>query len=164
MEKNAKTKDVKIGVIKRYTDKGVELSSDYEYVLLVKRNNKYIDVFDKGNEEKYAVFQRVPYANTTLNGEDFGTKLLQVNDYYCVDGEDCIILLNVDFRSVLKRDIISMEDLRALAFKSSFFIRQRKKYAIEKLKKMEDPVLMIRIILGDSLEEKKICKQKQKSR
>ena len=164
MEKNVKTKDIKIGVIKRFTDKGVELSSDYEYVLLVKNDDKYVDIFDKSDEEKYAVFKRVPYTNATARGEEYGTKLLQINDFYCADSNDCLVLLNVDFRDVLGRDIISKEDLRDFALKSNFFIKQRKEYAIEKLKQLKEPLLMMKIILGDSLEEKRISKQKQKSR
>ena len=100
----------------------------------------------------------------TESGEEYGTKLLQINDFYCVNGNECLVLLNVDFRNVLGRDIISKEELREFALKSNFFIKQRKEYAIERLKQLKEPMLMMKIILGDSLEEKRINKQKQKSR
>ena len=65
MKNSIKTKDIRVGTIKKFVGKGLEHKSDYQYVLLVKEDNKYLDLFDELDEEKFAIFKRLPYSNTT---------------------------------------------------------------------------------------------------
>ncbi len=164
MEKIIKTDNIKIGVIKEYTDKGLVLASDYEYVILTKEDNKYFDIFDRKKEEKFAVFQRMPYSNMTKDGEAYGTKVCQVNGVAPKDGSECVVLLNVDFKDVFAREEILMRDLKDFALKSKYFIRQRREYAFDRLIDLENPISMLKVIVKDTLDEKRIAKQKKKCR
>ncbi len=164
MEEKIKTEKVNIGVIKEYTDKGLLVSADYEYVLFVEEDNKYLDVFDTKKEEKYAVFRRVPYSNSTSDGEPFGTKLLQVNEHNVKSGDECVVLLNMDFRNVFYKDEISLDELREFALKSKFFIRQRKEYILDKIMELDSPFTMLKIVAADSFQKRRIMKKKNKQK
>ncbi len=159
MKNSIKTKDIRVGTIKKFVGKGLEHKSDYQYVLLVKEDNKYLDLFDELDEEKFAIFKRLPYSNTTLDGEDYGTKVYQVNGVFPKKNDECVLLVDVNFKNILNRDIISKDELKELTLKSKYFIRQRKEYALEKLKNLDRPISMLKVVINDTLEEKRILKK-----
>ena len=164
MERKIKTKDIYVGVVKTYTDKGVEVSADSECVILLKEDGQYKNIFSLDETLNCAIFKRVPYSNTTQDGEDFGTKLVQINEYQPTNNEECLILMDFDFQNFFGKEDIDIERIYDFSLKTDFFIRQRRRYAVEKMKKLQEPVGMLKIIINDSKEEKTIAKQKKKCR
>ncbi len=155
-----KTKDIRLGAIRKFIGKGLEYKNDSEFVLLVKDKDKYLDLFSEEDTENFAVFKRLPYSNTTLDGVSYGTKVFQVNNFKAVDGSSCVLLENVNFKEILEKDVISADELKNYALQSKYFIRQRKEYAISKLKQFQRPLEMLKVIINDTREEKRLDKEK----
>jgi len=88
-------KDLKLARI-RYFDRkmnGAEVTGIDAYAFLYQVGDEYINLFSE--EDSYPVFGRVPYTNTTRDGEDFGTKIVQLagedesGPCYIIDVDDC---------------------------------------------------------------------------
>lgn len=93
--RNLNLKNVKLARIKYFDVKhnGAEVNDIDAYAFLYEKNGQYANILNP--ERELPVYGRVPYTNTTLDGEDFGTKIVhkagEVQDgpCYIIDVEDC---------------------------------------------------------------------------
>ncbi len=115
------TKDLRIAQI-RYFDtlhNGVLVPPVEAYVILRKIGDQYVNVFHP--EIEYPVYERVPYSNTTSDGWEFGTMIIQVSGE-CQDGL-CYVMLRTPVQDVLRADYITVEGLEETILKwKEFFI------------------------------------------
>ena len=94
-EQLLKLKNLKLARV-RYFDaehNGAEVTSLDAYAFLYEREGEYVNVFNP--ERELPVYGRVPYTNTTLDGEDYGTKIVlksgevETGPCYIIDEENC---------------------------------------------------------------------------
>ena len=126
------TKDLRIAEV-RYFDtlhNGVLVPSVEAYVLLQKIGDQYVNVFHP--EVEYPIYERVPYSNTTMDGWDFGTKIIQVSGE-CKDGL-CYVMARTPIQDVLRVNQITREELEKVILKSNVFFIDR----IDLLKKQKN--------------------------
>ena len=111
---------------------GIEYSSKpLSYAFLVDiGENKFINPFNVG--ENLPVFKRSPYANYTLDGESFGTKVYLAND---VDktGACYVLVKNVKDMDI-KDSLIGSQELIDYMFDSGLYFKDRKKYIRDRFK------------------------------
>lgn len=120
---NFNVRDLKLGQV-RYFDKdhnGIEVIPVSAYVILFKNGNDYYNIFNVDNV--YPVYKRVPYSNTTMDGEDFGTKIV-LDSGECKDGL-CYVLENKSLMLLFKKDVVSYEELLEYVINSKFFFVDR---------------------------------------
>ena len=88
-------KNVKLARIKYFDVKhnGAEVNDIDAYAFLYEQDGEYANIFNP--ERELPVYGRVPYTNTTRDGEDFGTKIVlksgEISDgpCYIIDVEKC---------------------------------------------------------------------------
>lgn len=153
MNRVIKVENLKLAAL-RYYDKnnGVELTDPLGYVILENIGNDfYINPLDIDAEE-YPVFERLPYSNVTLSGDEFGSKMILVNDID-VSGP-CYVLFNTNLKDSFDKDLIEESELKGYILNSNYYFRDRKKVALEKMRK--HPIKMYRIIKEAEEKEEKI--------
>lgn len=99
-----------------------EIPPVYGYVFLVKDRDCYKNVFYP--ELDYPVYERVPYANTTLDGEDYGSKI-KLAQGELSDGP-CYII-KCSFSNINDKRQISIDELKKYIFQSDKFFLDRVK-------------------------------------
>ena len=116
------TKDLKIAQV-RYFDashNGVLVPHLEAYVILQRiTENQYVNVFHP--EVEYPVYERIPYSNTTKDGWEFGTMIMQVSG----KSEDglCYVMLATPVQDVLGVEQVTMEELEEVVLRwKEFFI------------------------------------------
>lgn len=138
-------------------DGGVELGDPIGYVFLVKRAERdrvYLNPISF--DDDYAVFKRMPYSNTTKDGEDYGSKMKIVgNDYYLESGI-CFVLSDITAREIFEKDVVSMEELEDKILASNKYFVDREFIATERMDK--EPFKMRRIIAKDKKDKEKYIK------
>lgn len=148
-------KDLRLAAIKYFDEEanGIELTDALGYVILENtRENLYINVFNISDFTP--VFERLPYANTTRDGEDYGSKMrLVINE---AKSGPCYVLTKIDLSDFFDKEIVFREDLEDYVLNSKYYFRDRKEIAISNLKKQ--PVKMMKILLADSRSEEKFCR------
>lgn len=136
---------------------GVELGEPVSYVFLFKRPERdrfYLNPISF--VDTYAVFKRVPYSNTTRDGEDYGSKMKIVgNDYYLESGI-CYVLSSTTAREIFEKDTVSKEELEDYILASDKYFVDRELIAKERMDK--DSFRMKRIIAKDKKSEEKYIK------
>ncbi len=151
------TENVKLAVIKNNTKKGVEVAKDFEYAILYKLDEKiYINMLDP--VRVYPVFKRLPYANVTQDGFEYGTKLALVNCVQDLEGP-CYVLKNFDFKEVFGEKV-TLDEIKDYVLESEHYFAERKKIAMKRLKELDKPIKMLKITLGDSALEKTYVKKR----
>ena len=115
---NLKLADVRLFDAKRMAS---EIPNVHGYSFLVKDCDTYYNVFNPLLD--YPVYERVPYSNTTLDGEDYGTKIQLVQGEAC-DGI-CYIIEPLNFQSLFGNNQISLAELKAYMLSSQFFFLDR---------------------------------------
>lgn len=137
---------------------GVEFGNPLGYVFLFKRDERdrvYLNLISFANDD-YAVFKRLPYSNTTKDGEDYGSKLKIVgNDYYLKSGI-CFVLSNTTTREIFEKDVVSKEELEDYILASDKYFVDREFIATQRMD--EEPFRMKRIIARDKKDEEKYIK------
>ena len=143
IDKKIKTEDLSLVTLKYYEKGlGVEVCENFSYAFLVNVNGVYINPFSQ--LELYPVFERVPYCNTTLDGEDFGSKLNLLND---IDQSGpCYIVVGTN---IFDKEEVTYEELENYILKSSNFFRDRFYIARDRLSKLKQPVKMLNIMKKD---------------
>ena len=146
IQNKIKTKDLNLVTLKYYEEgNGVEVSDNFSYAFLVKiKDGVYINPFSQ--LELYPVFERLPYYNTTLDGEEYGNKLRLLNDVD-VTGP-CYIVVG---DNVFDKDVISYEELENYILNSSNFFKDRFYIAKDRLTKLKQPLKMLSIMKNDVL-------------
>ena len=106
---------------------GVEITSDDPYVFLIKVKDSYVNLFDP--TEDMPVYDRLPYSNTTKDGEDFGSKILLIQG----DTKEglCYVLENTKLKDLFDRDLISINDLIKYMISSDKYFVDRKEYILD---------------------------------
>ena len=128
--KKFKAENVRLAKVKYYDvdHNGVEVNDMDAYAFLYQMGDNYINIFDVC--ESLPVFERVPYSNTTLSGDDFGTKLKLVSGDDGSSGA-CYILEKEDGKKLFGREDIDMSTLQNYLLKSS-------KFFVDRLRLLED--------------------------
>ena len=125
MLSNIRTKDLKLAKIKRWdvVNNGVEVNQIDAYTFLYFMNGNYINLFDFTNN--YPVFKRVPYSNTTKDGESYGTKVEQVAGDISKSGP-CYMLSSETAFDLFGVETISLDMLKKYIVNSDLFFPDRK--------------------------------------
>lgn len=123
MKQIINTKDLKIADVRLFDTKRMasEIPCVHGYVFLVKDNDMYYNLFDPFME--YPVYTRLPYSNTTLDGEDYGSKICLVQGE-AQDGV-CYIVENLNLRSLFGQDYITLPELKKYILSSQYFFIDR---------------------------------------
>lgn len=116
---------LRIGKVKYFDveHNGVEVNDIDAYAFLYKVGDQYVNIFDICEEER-PVFERVPYTNTTLDGEEFGTKLMQVSGDSSKSGP-CYILEKETGKDIFNRYSVTMNTIQEYMFRSPRFYVDR---------------------------------------
>lgn len=123
-KKKMKAENVRLAKVKYYDvdHNGVEVNDMDAYAFLYLNGESYVNLFDVC--EDLPVFERVPYSNTTLSGEDFGTKLKLVSGDDSVSGA-CYVLERENAKEMFGTDEIDLSVLQKYLLKSSKFFVDR---------------------------------------
>ena len=143
---NVNTSKLRLAQVRYFDEEknGTEIPRIKAYAFLQEVNGVYVNLLDP--TEELPVYERTPYTNTTLDGEDFGTKII------LAQGEEkegpCFVLEKVNVRELFGRDIVTIEDVEKYVLKSEMFfvdrmslIKEKKGFIIHlgsRLKVMED--------------------------
>lgn len=115
----------------RYFDiehNGVEILPLEAYAFLTEVNGKYVNIFSP--EEELPVYKRVPYSNTTRDGEDYGSMIMLVNGEV-VEGP-CFVLEAE--QPYFRKEEMTMEELEQYIVSSDKFFVDRIKILQNKRK------------------------------
>ena len=117
------TKRIKLGKVTYFDTEhnGTAVPSVDAYVFLVNVNGTYVNPFNVASE--LPVYDRVPYTNTTRDGEDFGTKIVLANGE--VKDGPCYVIEKIDISSYYGEDQMSVDMLRDVMLKSDKFFVDR---------------------------------------
>lgn len=127
--KKFNTKDLKLARI-RYFDKkmnGAEVTNIDAYAFLYQVGDEFINVFNE--EDSFPVYGRTPYSNTTRDGEDYGTMIVQLSGdtesgpCYIIDVDDCSKLFG--------KETMDYSTLREYVIRSDKFFPARGKMLTE---------------------------------
>lgn len=109
----------------RYFDverNGCEIPPTKAYVILLEDNGTYMNVFSL--EDHVPVYSRVPYSNTTRDGEDFGTKIVLSSGE--VQEGMCYVLDSLSSDSLFgDKKTVSYESLKNYVLNSDLFFPDR---------------------------------------
>ena len=153
----------------RYNDldeNGLEVPEIKAYTIFIKKEDTYVNLFNFVKECN--VYERLPYSNNTLDGEDYGTKIRLV----CGKEEKglCYVLEYGKMDELSHYDSIPLMDLYKIILKSDDFYFDRKDIIAayphlvsrrERKKILEnDDIMMDKLF--DYLDEKEIGKTYKK--
>ena len=123
MEKTINTKDLRLAQIRYFetSHNGVEVPSLQAYAFLQKIGKNYINILNP--EAEYAVYDRVPYGNTTRDGVDYGTKIIRVSG----EEEDgpCYVMEKLDMDHVFGVQELTKEQIEKIVLVSDLFFLDR---------------------------------------
>ena len=149
MENNFKREDLAIAGIRYYDheNNGIELSDNLSYVVLARvgegKDARYFNIFDI--TESYPVFERSKcYANYTIDGEAFGTKMIYRGGY--LESGPCYVL-EEQLPEEIFDDVVSKEELEDYILKTERYFKDRVDIASRRVK---NPFRLLSIISNDS--------------
>ncbi len=143
------TKKLKLAKLKYFDEErnGAEVSDINAYAFLAEVDGKYVNFFEPFSDEELLVFKRSIYPNVTMDGEEYGNKLIQVSGT-ARDGK-CFIIENVDVSKLLGKSEISDEELSDYICRSSMFFIDR----VELLKRKKHGSLMRKSVINKRIAE-----------
>lgn len=109
----------------RYYEKdksATEIPELKAYAILLNNAGLFLNIFDE-NHEELPVYVRVPYSNTTLDGEDFGSKLFLANGME-VSGK-CYVVEELGLFDYFGYENVHIEDIEDFIMKSDLFFPDR---------------------------------------
>ena len=117
------TSNIKLAQIRYFNEKvnACEIPTIEAYALLVNVWGKYINLFNFTDE--LPVYTRAPYSNTTMDGEDYGTKIVLVTGE--VQEGPCYVLEPLRMKSVFRKEKISFGELEQYVLQSDLFFVDR---------------------------------------
>ena len=118
-----KTKNLALAEVRYFDEErqAVEVMADPAYVILMHVKDSYINPFHLG--EELPVYTRLPYSNTTLDGEDFGTKIALASGD--VKDGPCFVINEDNLEPFFGIKEISIEELGNYMIQSSKFFVDR---------------------------------------
>ncbi len=146
MKKKFSTSDLYLAEVK-YADKekGIEVMEPISYAFVYHKDNSFYNVITK---EEYPTYERVPYPNRTIDGEDYGTKVKLLND---IDNTgECYLLTGINCRELFEKDKVQLETIEDYILNSSCYFKDRVGVAIKRLTDLKQPLKMIRIIRNET--------------
>lgn len=123
-----KNKGIDISKIKlaqiRYFDaerKGSLIPEEKAYVFLVDIGGEYINLFNPS--EILPVFGRAPYSNITMDGVEFGTKIVLLQGE--IQDGPCYIIEKINSDDIFRKDEVTVEEIENYMIKSDRFFVDR---------------------------------------
>ena len=140
-----KLENLKLARVKYFDEEhnGVEVTRHDAYAFLYDVDGEYINVLNP--ERELPVYGRVPYTNTTLDGEDFGSKIV-LRSGEALSGP-CYVIDYEHGDRFFERDNMTVGQLKQFVLKSSRFFIDRVKLIKEGSRK--DRVKYSRKLKGD---------------
>ena len=133
------------------TNNGSVVPSVDAYAFLINVNGTYVNPFNLA--EEVPIFDRLPYSNTTLDGEDYGTKIeLAQGD---LKSGECYVLEKMDISEYYGKDEMSLGMLEDIIIASNKFFIDRIGLLEEKGGSPRRKHIARRKILDDKIKLKK---------
>ena len=131
MGKKISVDNIKLAEIREYDTSHNGVSLDfYSYLFLVERNGFYFNPLDVTDE--YPVYGRLPYSNTTLNGEDYGSKIKLLQGE--VKDGPCIVICSRSIKDLTSAKEFSIEQLENISLMSNHYFKDRERIVNERFK------------------------------
>lgn len=140
------SKCIYLAELKYNDERGIELSEPLSYGLLYKcGENSFINILDI--YEELPIFKRVPYSNTTIDGEDYGTMVSCISEN--TGNGPCWVLTSTKFSQFTDNDKVTIKELEDYVLADERYFKDREAIAKRRLKKLKKPTKMVKIILSD---------------
>lgn len=122
MKKIVNVEDIYLAEVRRFDLEmnASEIPSVHGYTFLKKDEDHYGSLFHPAFD--YPVYERVPYSNTTRDGEDYGSKIKLVQGD-AINGPCYIIQSSLS--KIVDRNTISMDEVRRYMLQSNMFFVDR---------------------------------------
>ena len=119
---NIKTENLRMAEIRTFDEekKSSMIPNRRAYTILGCYDGNYKNLFNPSLD--YPVYDRLPYSNTTLDGEDYGTMIALVSGK--IQDGPCYIL-DGSMKQVLNKDTVSFEELEEYVLTSGKFFPDR---------------------------------------
>ena len=119
---NYKTEQLELAEIRNFNAKRKSsvIPGRRAYTILGKFDDHYYNILNPSLE--YPVYGRLPYSNTTSDGEDFGTMISLVEGE--IQDGPCYIL-DISMKKVLQKEYVSFEQLQEFVLDSWKFFPDR---------------------------------------
>lgn len=152
MKEKFNTRDLYLAEVK-YADKekGIEVMEPISYAFVYHKDNFFYNVITK---EEYPTYERVPYPNRTIDGEDYGTKVKLLNDIDTTG--ECYLLTGIKCRELFEKDSVGLETIEDYILNSSCYFKDRVGVAVKRLADLKQPLKMIRIIRTETSKKDEI--------
>lgn len=123
MSQKINTEKLKLAEIRLFdTEKmASEIPSVHGYTFLYEQDGKYQNIFR--GEDGLPVFERVPYSNSTLDGEDFGSKIILLQGD--VQDGPCYIIPSTSGKILFGKEQISISELKTYILHSNYYFIDR---------------------------------------
>ncbi len=122
MSQTISTKELKLAEIRLFD--AYRMASEIPYVhgytFLLEEDGQYRTLFR--DFDQLPVFGRVPYSNETLNGEDFGSKIVLLQGE--ADNGPCYIV-SYDGKKLFGKEEITLQELKTYILHSEYFFIDR---------------------------------------
>ena len=144
MEK-IQTNRLKLAQLRYFDEKrnATEIPQKKGYAFLVENNGEYVNILNL--ENSLPVYGRCLYTNTTMDGEDYGTKIFLVSGE--VKSGLCFVMEPVNVSQIFQCSEVSLKDLEQYILNSDLFFIDR----LELLKNKKIPFYMKKSL------KKRIC-------
>lgn len=132
--KNIDTKKLKLAQIRYFDFKhnGVEIPRKKAFVFVQQvGEDTFINALNP--LENLPVFGRVPYTNTTRDGEDYGTKIVLLSGD--IKSGPCYVMENLGMDNIFGEERVSKEQIEDFVLASNLFFMDRPAIIREKLAK-----------------------------
>lgn len=129
-----------------------EIPMEKAYAFLVKVNGVYINPFNP--LEEVPVYDRAWYSNTTLEGREFGTKIILAQGE--VQEGKCYILEMEKGEKIFDKEVVTIKDLEDYMFQSDEFFVDRLTIGKKKPWKPKEMLSRYRQMENDYIKEMKL--------
>lgn len=145
MKEKFNTSDLYLAEVK-YADKEkeIEVMEPISYAFVYHKDNSFYNVITK---EEHPTYERVPYPNITIDGEDYGTKVKLLNGIDATG--ECYLLTSINCRELFNEDKAYLETIEDYILNSSYYFKDRVDIAIKRLVDLKQPFKMVRIIKNE---------------
>lgn len=128
MKKELNVDDLQLAEVRTFDSyrNASEIPSVHGYTFLIKKDNHYENLFYPSLE--FSVFERVPYSNTTRDGEDYGSKILLVQG--SIEDGPCYIIQS-SLSKIIDKETISTDELKQYILYSDMFFVDRVMFFVE---------------------------------
>ena len=147
MKNSIKTSKLRLAQI-RYFDSehnGCEIPDMEAYALLANINDTYVNVLNP--LEELPIYVRVPYSNTTIDGEDYGTKIMLLAGE--VKDGACYVMEDKDISNLFGADDVNLVDIEKYVIQSNLLFPDRIHLLEEKVIPHSKKMFYYRLLMND---------------